>query len=400
MINTIIIFSYVGLSQALFSAFLFYTKGGKQTHDRILIMWLLTIALRFFLIATEQIHGQFFDAEFSIGLIPLTFGPFLLLYTKYLSNPSKTFSPFEMLHFSPFLVLVSIYFMVFKDKFSIQAFALSISISTFFLVTSVIYTVFVFIWLRRFRKSIKLNVFSYDTTSNRLFWLNYISVVYVVTYIIYFITKFYAAFAGTDSKDLEIIPSIGLMILTYSVSYFSIKQPDLFKGESDFGDGNIKEVISDALNNLSQKRDANEDVEVNDDVPKLEKEKVADISVEKQRMLERIDLYMRQSKPYLNPELTLMDLSKNLNIPKHQITLLLNNYLGKNFFEYVNEYRIEETKKRLLDSEYEHLTLVAIAYGCGFNSKSTFNTFFKNATGYTPTEWRKINKDNPELFDK
>ena len=133
MINNITIFSYIGLSQALFSAFLFYTKGKKKTYDRILILWLLTIALRFFLIATEQVHGQFFDAEFSIGLIPLTFGPFLFLYTKYLSDPSKRFSPYELLHFAPFLVLVSIYFIVFKDQFSIQAFALSISISTFFL---------------------------------------------------------------------------------------------------------------------------------------------------------------------------------------------------------------------------------------------------------------------------
>lgn len=396
MINNITIFSYIGLSQALFSAFLFYTKGKKKTYDRILILWLLTIALRFFLIATEQVHGQFFDAEFSIGLIPLTFGPFLFLYTKYLSDPSKRFSPYEFLHFAPFLVLVSIYFIVFKDQFSIQAFALSISISTFFLITSIIYTVLVFLWLQRFRNSIKMNMFSYDTTSNRLFWLNYISVIYVVTYIIYFITRFYSAFAGSDSKDLEVIPSIGLMILTYSVSYFSIKQPNLFKHESEFNEDEepYRRRISDTVNQQFTKPAAvvtEKPIEQN--LPtEVNQEKQPDLTPEKQKQIEKINQYMAEQKPFLNPELTLMDLSQNLNIPKHQITLLLNNHLGKNFFEYVNEFRIEETKKRMIDPQYEHLTLVAIAYECGFNSKSTFNTFFKNATGLTPTEWRKENK--------
>ncbi len=389
IVNSTIIFSYIGLSQALFSAFLFYTKVDKKAHDRILILWLLTIALRFMLIATEQIHGQFFDAEFSIGLIPLTFGPFLYLYAKYLIKPVIKFSPNELLHFAPFLILVSIYFIVFKDRFSIQAFALSISISTFFLITSLIYTGLVFMLLRRFRNTIRPNMFSYDTTSNRLFWLNYISIIYAVTYLIYFVTKFYSAFAETDSKGLEIIPSIGLMILTYSVSYFSIKQPNLFKNEPHFDEdeGSYRRRVSDKLTTFEN---TTSPTTTHSQVENIQKE---DIPTDKKLQLEKLAKYMLEAKPYLNPELTLQDLSAKLNIPKHQITQLLNNYLNKNFFEYINEFRIEETKKRMLDSNYEHLTLVAIAYECGFNSKSTFNTFFKNATSLTPTEWRKLEKE-------
>lgn len=388
--NAITILSYIGLSQALFSAFLFYTKGKKRPHDRILIMWLLTIAARFFLIATEQIHGQFFNAEFSIGLIPLTFGPFLFLYTQYLSNPSKRFSPYEMLHFAPFLILVSVYFIVFKDTFYIQAFTLSVSVPSFFMVTSVIYTGLVFWWLQRFRKSMRKEVFSYDNSSNRLFWLNYISVVYAVTYLIYFVTRFYSVVAGTDPKDLEIIPSIGLMILTYSISYFAIKQPNLFKDESRLEkDEEIIEAIprEQPETVVLENKPLTTAIEDGDSGYKK-----PDFSPEKQQQLENISRFMTEHKPYLNPELTLFDLAKNLNLPKHQITMLLNNCMGKNFFEYVNEFRIEETKKRMLDPQYDHMTLVAIAYECGFNSKSTFNIFFKNITGKTPTEWRKENR--------
>jgi AraC-like DNA-binding protein len=417
MNNSITILSYVGLSQAVFSAFLFYTKGSKRTHDRILILWLLTIAFRFLLIATEQIHGEFFDAEFSIGLVPFTFGPFLFLYTKYLINPRKQFSPPEALHFAPFLILVSIYFLVFKDRFILKAFAFSISISTLFLVTSVIYTALVFWYLRKFRKTIRPNIFSYDTTSNRLFWLNYISVIFLITYVIYFITKFYSAFSGGDSAGLETIPSIGLMIMTYSVSYFAIKQPNLFKDETELeeDEGLYRRKVSDAIVNLKQEEQnpfaatiqeqqqpvsatVAENLKQQQEVPATDipsaKQEPQELSPEKAKQLQKLQQYMLASKPFLNPELTLQDLSVKLNIPKHQLTMLFNNYLGKNFFEYINEYRIQETKQRILEPAYEHLTLVAIAYECGFNSKSTFNTFFKHATGLTPTEWRKKNATN------
>jgi AraC-like DNA-binding protein len=321
-------------------------------------------------------HGtntrSIFDAEFSIGLIPLTFGPFLYLYAKYLIKPVKKFSPNELLHFAPFLILVSIYFVVFKDRFSIQAFAMSISISTFFLITSLIYTGLVFMLLRRFRNTIRPNMFSYDTTSNRLFWLNYLSIIYAVTYLIYFVTKFYSAFAETDSRGLEIIPSVGFDDLTYSVSYFSIKQPNLFKNETPFDEDkdSYRKAISDKLVTLETLSKPTPTISKEVNQPKEE------IPADKLAQLEKLSKYMQEAKPYLNPELTLQDLSSKLNLPKHQITQLLNNYLNKNFFEYINEFRIEETKKRMLDSNYEHLTLVAIAYECGFNSKSTFNTIF------------------------
>jgi len=340
--------------------------------------------------------------------VPFTFGPFLFLYTKYLINPKKQFSPPEALHFAPFLVLVSIYFIVFKDRFILKAFAFSISISTFFLVTSVIYTAMVFWYLRKFRKTIRPNVFSYDTTSNRLFWLNYISVIFLITYVIYFITKFYSAFSGADSAGLETIPSIGLMIMTYSVSYFAIKQPNLFKDEAEFEDdeGLYRRKVSDVIANMKQEEATPESVvetvvpsiietpkqeETGATSPAVPKTEVQELSPEKAKQLQKMQQYMLSAKPFLNPELTLQDLSAKLNIPKHQLTMLFNNHLGKNFFEYINEYRIEETKLRMLDPAYEHLTLVAIAYECGFNSKSTFNTFFKHATGLTPTEWRKKN---------
>ena len=75
---------------------------------------------------------------------------------------------------------------------------------------------------------------------------------------------------------------------------------------------------------------------------------------------------------------------------------MLNEHIGKNFYEFVNEYRIETAKTNLLDSKMAHYTIEAIAYESGFNSKSSFNLLFKKQVGYTPGKWRKL-KGNGNL---
>jgi len=68
--------------------------------------------------------------------------------------------------------------------------------------------------------------------------------------------------------------------------------------------------------------------------------------------------------------------------------------MKKNFYTFINEYRVEEVKKRLVDHQYDHLTFLAIAYECGFNSKSSFNFIFKKSTGMTPSEFKKKRMDS------
>ena len=55
----------------------------------------------------------------------------------------------------------------------------------------------------------------------------------------------------------------------------------------------------------------------------------------------------------------------------------------------MNEYRVEEVKKRMVDPAYKNLTILAIAYDSGFNSKSSFNTIFKELTGMTPSAYQQ-----------
>jgi AraC-like DNA-binding protein len=101
---------------------------------------------------------------------------------------------------------------------------------------------------------------------------------------------------------------------------------------------------------------------------------------------------MKQHKPYLNPELSLQMLANQLDIPPHYLSQVINEQLGQNFFDFINSHRIEEVKARLLDPQYTHLTILAIAFDSGFNSKSAFNSAFKNQTGLTPSQFRTQHK--------
>ena len=97
---------------------------------------------------------------------------------------------------------------------------------------------------------------------------------------------------------------------------------------------------------------------------------------------------MSTSKPFLDSELTLPQLAKELNISSHSLSQILNDRLGYNFFDFINQYRVEEVKARLDDPKFENLTLLGIALDSGFNSKSAFNRVFKSFTGLTPSQYK------------
>ncbi len=104
---------------------------------------------------------------------------------------------------------------------------------------------------------------------------------------------------------------------------------------------------------------------------------------------DKIVKYMKKSKPYLNAELSLEDLAKQTGIPKHHLTQTLNNKIEKSFYQFINEYRIEEAKQKL-KNEKEEVSMLSLAFDVGFNSKSSFNNNFKKLTGHTPSSYKKF----------
>ena len=101
---------------------------------------------------------------------------------------------------------------------------------------------------------------------------------------------------------------------------------------------------------------------------------------------EKLENAMFEKSLYKNPNLTLQDLSKEINISSHQLSQFLNNNLGKNFTSFVNEFRINEACRIITSTD--KLTLESVGYDVGFNSKSTFFAAFKKHTGTTPLNYQ------------
>lgn len=130
---------------------------------------------------------------------------------------------------------------------------------------------------------------------------------------------------------------------------------------------------------------------------KLENNKLSRSDCKKswsQKDIEFIQNYMNSEHPYLDSEITIRKIADRVEIHHNKLSALINEEFGKNFSEFINGYRIDLFKKRIKDNNFSHLSLLGLAYECGFNSKSSFNTAFKRFTGMTPKTYKKSISQN------
>lgn len=107
------------------------------------------------------------------------------------------------------------------------------------------------------------------------------------------------------------------------------------------------------------------------------------------RLLNKLTKVMEDEKLYENPEISLPKLAKQIDTSPHRLSEVINKKTGKNFTDFINEYRIVKAKEMLIDPHYGQYKIAAIAFDCGFNTLSTFNLAFKKNTGKTPSEFRE-----------
>lgn len=98
--------------------------------------------------------------------------------------------------------------------------------------------------------------------------------------------------------------------------------------------------------------------------------------------------YMDNENPWLDPDLTLSNLAEQLGLNAAQLSYLVNTGFEQNFNDFVNTYRVEEVKRKLALPDFQHLSLLGIAFESGFNSKATFNRAFKKLTGHAPSQYK------------
>jgi ligand-binding sensor domain-containing protein/AraC-like DNA-binding protein len=121
-----------------------------------------------------------------------------------------------------------------------------------------------------------------------------------------------------------------------------------------------------------------------------EKYKASKVSTEECRRIQKmLEDAMRKAKPYRNPDLKIADLATLTGVTSHALSYFFNQYLKKSYYDYINEYRVEEFKRLVVDEQYAKYTLEALAEVCGFSSRASFFRSFKKVAGITPNEYIK-----------
>jgi len=108
---------------------------------------------------------------------------------------------------------------------------------------------------------------------------------------------------------------------------------------------------------------------------------------------------MEEEKVYLRPQLSMQELANKIGVPSYLLSHVLKIYFATNFSDFVNRYRVQAVVEKLQNPYYNRFNIVVLAYESGFNSKATFHRVFKDLTGKTPIEYKKVLEERLSLIE-
>lgn len=393
------------LVHAVFAALFLITRRPLRAPDRIAAAWMLLLAL-------PQLPGLlpgFSQGLRFVGAAPLTYGPFLYLYTRALTTPDvpdgRVLTVRDLVHFVPaaFVVLLIFLFPASVSPRSDSILHLTLPVTT--LTSFIAYTVVVVRMLGRHELKL-VDEFSLVNYTLTLRWLKWVAAAFVLAYV--FVAGLswlpprpgpsgappallhrepavqYAGPPPPNGRRLAIDPhqpppghGPAFLFFVLLFSFFALRQTAIYP----------QHVAPDETATPSTEQGTEDPDNGSGTASRYERSGLRPEQAEEH--LNALLKYMREEKPYLDGDVTIHDLARHLGLARHHLTQVLNENLGKNFYQFINEYRVEEACELIRNDHEKELTLLAVAFRSGFNTKSAFNSIFKRFTGLSPSEYRE-----------
>ncbi|WP_128543865.1 helix-turn-helix domain-containing protein [Larkinella soli] len=343
------IISILGVVQGGLLALLLVFRKNNRAANRF---WALFVAL-FALGLTEPFYQSIlpFWANAALGGLVFLYGPLLYFYVRsFLGDPVGFRIILRHTSTTPiYWALLLLWSLIGNEGNDLVEFGMA----NFFFLQLIGYTL---ASLRRVRRARQAG--SADRAV--LAWMNGLLLLLLGVYALAFITTYLLAFGMPFAAGLLPVVQVGCVGVVYVMSYWALVQPDLVKPRQEAA--------------REQARYQNSALTAPD----------------KEQYLRQILNYLEQKKAYLEPDLTLDGLAKQLGINRFYVSQVINEQLGKSFTDLVNGYRVEVAKQLLTDPAKAHFSIVGVGFEAGFNSKTAFNTTFKKVTGLSPSEYRKL----------
>ena len=365
---------FIASFNAIFFLVLLLQKKPKLIHDRILILWLLylAVATTTYAFTVDLFSNAPILSSGVIGLF-LLHGPFMYLYVNALISSHKSYTIKKLGHFAPFIAFIL--YLIIASQFPIYSKGINVDHTSrgiepplifmlFLIATALSGPLYFFLAYRRF-KQIKESTEDFTSRDINLDWLGKLiiifGIIWTVLILIAVIHHVFHLFSMVFCTNGLFLALSAFIIL---IGYFGLNQKEVF----------ISHAAEETDNSIATSR-------VKYAASKLE-------GAELQKCFQDIEAYMKSERPYLDPDLTLPKLAKGLEVSTHHLSQVINEMHGRNFFDFINQFRVEEVKKKIQDEKFQKYSLLGIAFESGFNSKSAFNRVFKKVAGKTPSQFR------------
>lgn len=363
----------VGIFQGIFlTIFLLFSNEVAGKSNKILAGFIFSftlLTLNDLLVETKALLD--FPNLFLL-LDPLIFvlGPLAYFYIRDLVTEQKALRLKDLFHFLPaaflWIILIPIYLQstTSKENLILESYSTLGEDTDFILIFAAIHLLVYFIisivGITKYQQEIKEN-FSFEEKIN-LKWLKYFLIITSVLWIFFTIQVLF------QFNQLKSINDLLFTISMYLVGYYGLLRAPIKIDVKD----KTTIIKGGSFESDSRKKYASSPLTEEDS----------------NRILLKLKHEMVEKKYYLKNDLKLSELSEYIQIPSYQISQVINEKLNKNFFDFINDYRVEEFKQKLADNKYNNYTLLAIGLDSGFNSKASFNSVFKKSTGITPSVYR------------
>jgi len=337
-VDVLTLFAILGIAQALFFAGIILVKNRKQLFNRVLALLLFVTSVR--IAKNIIVHLREIDPDLqmpyatwrmlvNVGLThQFAIGPLFYLYFLFRIQSQNTFPRRHLLHFIPFAVLLAL-----------------------------------------------ASVIEWNFWASIGLWLSYAHVLFYYLLSLRLYRNFSTSQQKTKNWLRNLLLIAGLLMLAYSPALF--KYVGYVNGALIYTVGIYFSMVI-LLGNpsiLAKKKGKYQSSALSDD--------------RALQLKTRLEKIMQEEQPYLDSELTLGRLAKQLDISPTYLSQVINEQFDKNFAAYINEFRVEMAKQKLSEAENIHLKIASLAYDSGFNSLATFNAIFKKQVGTTPSAYRK-----------
>lgn len=354
-----------GMVQGVFLALVLLTnKNGKRRSNRILAALLLVLSVS---IAHSVFMPSIANTPYRIKEpFILLIGPLLLFYFREAAGLGRL-NRSDLLHLIPFLLFFLVVWPVYvfgpwtaySQFLNLHSVTLTAAMWTLAVLQ---YGFYLWVVIRLYRKHLFTIEAEFSNTEGKtLSWMKSFFHIFGWGFFLLAITIPLAVHSG----DYVLVATI--VNCTLSVTVFFLGYEGLFQ-EEVFSTGTALQPDDSIAGTTAQEPQQ---------PPEVAKE-----------LVQNLLSFVAEKKPYLDEALTLTQLATQLGMSRNQLSLVINNGLGKSFYTFINTYRVEEAKRLIADPKNANFTFLSLAFEAGFPSKSSFHNIFKKFTGLTPTEYR------------